>query len=157
MRPAREERPPTYADRDRILHDMGYPSYGAYMEGDVWEDVRHRGWEAHGRRCVGCQRGAFALHHVKYDRATLEGSSLDGLAPLCRSCHYRVEFTKEGHKRNLADTVLAFARLVRPLPPKKDPGDRPYGKPRNGKHACVMCGYRARKGHRYCRPCARTG
>lgn len=140
----------TYADRNFELRAMGFPTYKDYLASELWSSIQGRAWLELGDRCLICSQAAQHLHHVNYDRETLEGVTLSGLAPLCGGCHLKVEFTKRGQKRKLHQAQLAFRRMMRRRRGKLPPSVKPWQK---SSRNCKKCGYRARKGTVYCRPC----
>lgn len=89
----RDKRPfGAYEDRDRILAEMGYASYAAYLESDLWKSIRARVIGTRGMACRMCGKPATAVHHNQYSEANLTGKSLGHLFPICHSCHESVEF-----------------------------------------------------------------
>ena len=80
-----------YTQRDDALRQMGFKSYRSYLKSALWADIRERAFSKHGRQCHGCQQPATVIHHRAYDRATLEGKSLDSLTPSCGKCHVKGE------------------------------------------------------------------
>jgi hypothetical protein len=132
----------TYADRNHLLKEMGYESYRAYLDSDLWWSIKAQAFIFHGKACKLCRVEAVTLHHLGYGRDTLLGESLDQIVPLCDSCHHKVEFTSKGAKRTLVQAQTAYMRLWKELPKWK----RTRGK-------CVRCGNKAKKGSRYCTPC----
>jgi hypothetical protein len=107
-----------YSKRDDVLKRLGYGSYEEYLASPLWISIRRRAFDKHGRRCVGCKRAATCIHHCSYDEKTLLGESLDRLLPLCGSCHERIEFSKHGRKRSLADANAELAVLINGRKPK---------------------------------------
>lgn len=80
-----------YAYRDDNLRHLGFPSYQAYLDSDLWQSIRARVL-AGGALCAKChKRPAAQVHHRAYDPQTLRGDDLASLTPLCRGCHKRAE------------------------------------------------------------------
>lgn len=86
--------------REQTLKEMGYSSYAEYLASDLWKSIRKQVLD-NAKKCVLCKGKPTEVHHKNYHRPTLEGKTIDSLVPLCRFCHYRIEFTK-GKKNSLA-------------------------------------------------------
>lgn len=69
------------------LSSLGFASYDAYLESELWARIRQRAFTRWGRSCRGCGGPAIQLHHSNYSLAVLDGTRLDGLWPVCRDCH----------------------------------------------------------------------
>lgn len=123
-----------YAERDRILREMGYPTYGDYLRSQTWHDIRDAAFKRSGGKCQKCNRQANNVHHKDYSRATLEGKTLDKLIALCHWCHSTAEFLSNGRKRSLKEVneclsgcvsyETAKKKLKRPKPPRVTTADR---------------------------------
>lgn len=83
-----------YAVRNAILADLGYPTYKAYLESSLWNAIRQRVLSKLGRGCYVCGFTARTIHHRQYAREVLTGDTLDGLTPLCKECHNKIEFAE---------------------------------------------------------------
>jgi hypothetical protein len=92
--PGRERGSLTYAERNAILLQLGFPSYRAYLKSHLWADIRQRVL-ASGQLC-GCENKARQVHHRLYTVENLSGLSLYGLVPVCRYCHRRAEIAASG-------------------------------------------------------------
>lgn len=81
-----------YAQRDRVLNEMGFASYRDYLASPLWQRIRARMLKA----CPTCPCGkpAEQIHHRTYKRRYLEGRGLihKYLVPICRTCHEAIEF-----------------------------------------------------------------
>lgn len=82
-----------YRERDRILRFMGFESYAAYLQSDLWIGIREDVFRVKGRVCFLCGGVASQVHHNRYERRDLEGRRLRFLNPICARCHKRIEFT----------------------------------------------------------------
>jgi hypothetical protein len=102
-----------YVLRDLTIRGMGHASYRAYLRSDLWRAIRRRAFKLHGWRCKACARKTRTLHHLSYSKATMRGDDLTLLVPLCRSCHYKVEFDRKGRKRGMEGALSAYNRLLR--------------------------------------------
>lgn len=102
----------TYGMRDVILQQIGYSSYGDYLESDLWHQIRalllrdrRRCWVCHRRR------KATQVHHQEYTRRNLLGETSHGLKPVCRICHRCLEFRREGGKLTFKQAQLKARKL----------------------------------------------
>lgn len=98
------QRVTTYKKRDDILNGMGYTSYAAYLESDLWRRIRSRVLLA-GDECECCPEPATQLHHLSYDRPVLLGADVRSLVRICGDCHHRLEFDDKGGKRNFTHVI----------------------------------------------------
>jgi|SRR6185295_14794952 len=87
----------SYSDRNRMLLEMGFASYAAYLRSQLWASIRRRVYEIKGGWCYLCGRQATELHHNRYHLADLEGRRLRYISPICRGCHHGIEF--DGHRK----------------------------------------------------------
>lgn len=127
-----------YSDRDRTLESLGFRSYRGYLRSRLWEIVRERALEIHGRTCRKCQRPANQVHHATYTRETLIGENVLGLVPVCAFCHETASVAS-GTVRPLAVTNFKLVRR------KQRPG-------RQKAHFC-RCGRMRKKNHPVCKRC----
>lgn len=91
-----------YSARNRNLLALGFQSYRHYLKSDLWAEVRRLAFAEHGRKCRKCGAPATDMHHARYDMATLVGSDLTHLHPLCRDCHEAAE-VQGSRKTNIAE------------------------------------------------------
>lgn len=121
---AKKKRTPkeTYEQRNILLRELGYPTYAIYLQSPLWSFIRHHAYRIHGRTCRLCPRRATTIHHLSYSRDILLGNDLSLLAPLCRTCHNRVEFagppcgrraTAGRFKRTIASSQRHYYKLLR--------------------------------------------
>lgn len=105
---------PGYAERDRLLRQMGFRSYQHYLGSSLWAEIRERVLRRDGRRCRICSVIATQVHHQRYDYATLRGKNPDNLMSLCHACHETVEFDDHDRKRSPAAARKHANRLRNP-------------------------------------------
>lgn len=86
-----------YEARNTLLKHMGYATYQDYLDSDAWKVIRKRVMARDKWKCKICDAPAEAVHHVKYDQATMLGTTIKHLASICNDCHEAVEF-KDGVK-----------------------------------------------------------
>ena len=91
-----------YEQRDQCLSSMGFNSYRAYLQSDLWKGIKQRVL-AERPTCWVCEHKAKVVHHSDYDIDTLEGHRLTGLISLCRPCHKRAEFRSFHRKVGLQE------------------------------------------------------
>lgn len=95
---------PNYAERDKVLGEIGFPSYDIYLKSERWEKIRKKVFATKGHHCTRCGKDvAFQIHHSSYDKDTLLGKSLDHLWPICGRCHQYIERDWRGRKKSLSD------------------------------------------------------
>ena len=87
-----------YAKRNRILKEMGYESYPAYLASPLWARIRVDVLNLCRSRCEMCGERANQVHHNRYSEANLKGESIDGMIGTCGKCHKGVEFHRDGSK-----------------------------------------------------------
>lgn len=87
----------TYEARNTLLKHMGYATYQVYLDSELWREIRKRVMARDKFKCKICDAPAEAVHHVKYDQATMMGATIKHLASICNECHEAVEF-KDGVK-----------------------------------------------------------
>ena len=128
----------TYGARNAILLEMGFANYKAYLASPKWALIRFRAWLTHGRICRICKAPADVLHHIGYNRDTLEGRNLDSLVPLCNGCHLAVEFDGRGNKRTFVSAHTTYVKLLKG---SKASSRKKRGKPGWRNHGeCWRCG-----------------
>ena len=150
MRARLPKEPRTYAERDLVLYWLlGHRTYRAYLHSPLWHRVRQAGFRRHGRRCKGCNAPAHTLHHNSYGAATLQGTDLSRLVPVCKRCHDKIELKHDGSKRTFAQAKAACKRLLRaartpsPSPRSRVGGTMGVGKKRKGRGKAVpSAGYK---------------
>lgn len=89
----------TYGVRNRILERLGFQSYKKYLQSKLWKGIRSRQLKLRAH-CYACDRPANSVHHEAYTEENLSGESLEMLKSVCRGCHLKIEFTKNGRKRS---------------------------------------------------------
>lgn len=137
---------PTYALRNALLLKMGFSSYNAYLSSELWAEIRIIIFERDNNCCKLCNLPAYAVHHLDYSEATLRGETFDGLVSICKKCHDKVEFTKNGKKRTLLQAVVRYKSLERLRKKATKPSPR----------YCKVCKTnRVRKNYSNCRRCIR--
>lgn len=106
-----------------VLLSLGFSSYQEYLSSELWQRIRTRVLVAHrvspkipGTECLLCPMDATEVHHSSYSRAVMEGRDLTKLIPLCRSCHQKIEYDRNGNKRTTKQAQSAFRRLWGKLP-----------------------------------------
>ncbi len=145
--PGRERGSLTYAERNAILRQFGFPTYSAYLKSQLWKDIRQRVL-ASGQLC-GCDSKPHQVHHRLYTVENLSGLSLYGMIPVCRYCHRRAEIASGG-KCSLKEANARLDKIFRRNRAQK------AGRTRRGKVRiwCPCCNRnRALKGGP-CPPCA---
>jgi len=89
-----------YDRRNQALAEMGFPSYAAYLESELWRKIRLRVLRRDFFRCRFCggKPRKVCAHHGDYERDTLEGLRLSGIYTACYRCHEELEFSARGGK-----------------------------------------------------------
>ena len=98
-----------YKQRDDVLLQMGYSSYGDYLQSPLWARIRARVMQGCRGLCI-CGKPATEIHHRTYKRRYMEGRGkvTTFLTAICRECHEFIEFDEGGNKVSLG---LANTRL----------------------------------------------
>lgn len=104
-----------YGSRRKLLLELGYESYEAYLASSLWQGIRTQVLAA--GKCYGCGAKPNQVHHRSYSRKALTGRRIDSLVPVCARCHERIEF-KNGIKVSPqeANEALEAIRANRPIP-----------------------------------------
>lgn len=101
-----------YEDRNNQLRGMGFRSYAEYLSSGLWKTIRYAILQIN-PTCQLCENDkAVQVHHLDYDRSTLEGKNSAGLLSTCRDCHERVEFHKDGTKRTAQQALIHTVKLL---------------------------------------------
>lgn len=81
-----------YRYRNENLERMGFKTYRAYLQSDLWQAIRQQVLDRAQGMCERCnKRKAHQVHHRAYDPATLKGENLNALTAACFRCHHRAE------------------------------------------------------------------
>lgn len=100
-----------YTLRDEALETMGYYCYQDYLESSDWKRIRKQVLKD--ATCVGCGNSPTQVHHEKYTLQNLAGTTLDGMKPICRSCHEHIEFGNRKAKVSLKQANFRLNKLIR--------------------------------------------
>ncbi len=103
--------PDPYAERDRVLREIGFPTYEQYTASAHWEQIRDRVFRSLGSDCYFCPRPGPHIHHAQYDKATLLGTTIDHLYPVCDTCHRSGHFETDGSMVSLEDATARMRRF----------------------------------------------
>jgi len=104
---------------------------------------------------------------TRYCKEDLDGSTIEYIHPLCKSCHEAVEFDSDGDKVSMKQAIFRFAeikslfsskrpcpRVSRQSPSKKKKVHKPVRIDTNRGRICKMCQKNTpRKGSSLCRRC----
>lgn len=107
---ATSRRAEQYGKRNAILRKLGYQTYQSYLDSRLWYQIRSL-FLLTEEFCEKCGAPATQVHHGRYTRRNLDGSSFNGLHALCAYCHLSCEFASDGFKLSPTD---ATRRLRRP-------------------------------------------
>lgn len=105
-----------------VYEQLGFPSYKAYLQSDLWASIRKRVFERDGNCCILCQKDATEAHHRSYDRDTMMGKDISLIISICSSCHHDLEYTPDGSKNSLDEAERKLKNIFdygRCEPPKK--------------------------------------
>lgn len=96
--------------RDRRLKNIGFATYQAYLNSDLWKEIRDRVFAEKGSACLCCGKVAVQIHHTRYKMEDLLGTNLRHLQPVCGSCHREIEFKPNGRKRSRTRVKYEFKK-----------------------------------------------
>lgn len=102
----------SYSSRDYNLRLLGFASYRAYLDSELWDGIRREVFVARGSVCTLCPERATELHHGRYHRSDLTGLTRKHIHPICRGCHDKIEIRDDRTKRPLEEVVQEFRRLL---------------------------------------------
>lgn len=131
-----------YADRDRWLKKMGYPSYTAYLDSELWQSIRAKVLERDKGLCRVCDKPARSVHHDDYSPNVLRGKFLKPLYSLCHGCHRRIEFDVLQKDRKLPPDKVA--KKLKRLLKMRAGGKRKGGKKRTGGKPWIGLAHKAK-------------
>ena len=80
-----------YRHRNHELSLLGFASYDAYLESNLWRRIKRLVLKKN-PRCYGCGRRASQVHHCSYSRAVLKGKKRSRLLSVCPDCHKAAEY-----------------------------------------------------------------
>lgn len=109
----------TYHERNLTLSELGFRSYKNYLQSALWNKIRRRVFATKGNRCFLCQEQANQLHHARYHRDDLTGTTIENIHPICEDCHRDVEYSDgekldmESANKKLQVHQSQFAELVK--------------------------------------------
>lgn len=109
--PIYTESGPFYDARDRVLRDLGYKSYDAYLHSHDWAVIRRRVLCLDRGLCRCCGGPATEVHHSAYNSWALRGIDLSCLHSICHQCHEMVEFDF-GMRRSPVEAVSTLRSLI---------------------------------------------
>jgi len=138
-----------YIYRKDNLNDLGYESYSDYLKSEEWQKYKQR--YLSGQKCICCKLPAYTFHHKQYSKGALNlepNSVRVNLVPICKSCHYTIEFNDNGIKITSRNEIQKRLRDL-----QRKYGNRPYNK-------CMNCGSNVKKSlygksYRLCKKCKR--
>jgi len=104
-----------YEQRDAVLRAMGFPSYRAYRQSGMWIRIREKQL-ADQPWCTGCGRKASQVHHLRYDKQTLQGRRPSNLVSVCGHCHFSSEFDSIGTKLSIDEANKRLLAKLRSSP-----------------------------------------
>jgi hypothetical protein len=147
-----------YAVRTEALLALGYESYQAYLDSDLWKSIRERIFIRDHRLCRVCGKNpARSVHHITYSVMVLSGRDDSQLTAICGGCHKAVEF--DGDKK-LTYTTDIFTKLSRRSSlSKKHGGRQSTGSIRKLRPRCRCCLRQVKKLGRddFCMKCYKSG
>lgn len=145
----------SYRERNRVLKSMGFSSYQAYLDSDLWKTIRDKVL-VDDARCVCCGVLATQVHHEKYRKKDLEGRCLSFLHPVCGRCHTVMEFDDD-EKMNVKQANKRMRDIIAGRPPESMPRvpltdstiDQPPAR-------CQDCNNCCKRGLTVCKICQKT-
>ncbi len=110
-----------YIDRNKCLNELGYRSYTEYLASPLWASIWARMIGEKGASCSVCGKVATQVHHMSYHMDVLKGVNTKPLKPVCRVCHWVIEFKPDGTKRTFVESQARAQQLLRKYQGKKLP------------------------------------
>lgn len=113
----------SYVDRNRLVRQLGFPSYDKYLASALWRTIKERQLKDV-PLCEVCNEPAQVVHHAAYDLFVLngDGSYKHFLHSLCHGCHHGIEFDGS-RKLSLEEANERLFRCIdtskKPPPPHK--------------------------------------
>lgn len=101
-----------YQKRNRILKELGYLSYDAYLRSPLWRSIRARVLAAN-PLCWICDDPATEPHHMSYTRAGLMGTCLKTIISICHYCHRTIEYDDQRNKLDPSQAAKKAKQLRR--------------------------------------------
>ena len=88
-----------YRLRNEMVRRLGFSDYSHYLQSPLWEAISRRCLERDKFCCYVCGGTANEVHHAKYTWENLQRFIPGEVFSVCRRCHHRIEFGKDGQKR----------------------------------------------------------
>jgi hypothetical protein len=104
-----------YDRRKEVLLAMGFQSYREYLASGLWVRTREKQLSSQ-PWCTGCGRKASQVHHLCYDKATMQGRRPSGLVSVCGRCHMTSEFDSIGTKLSIDEANKRLLAKLRSSP-----------------------------------------
>ena len=99
-----------YVKRNVLLAALGFKYYRLYLTSPLWQSIRSKKL-AKNPDCFGCGRVATQVHHGKYTKENLSGLDDKYLFSVCKSCHFKSEFTVRGDKRGVKKATKTLTEI----------------------------------------------
>jgi hypothetical protein len=97
----------SYYKRNKNLRRIGFDSYQAYLQSNLWRTIKEQALIKLGDKCVVCKKKADILHHTDYSIIVLLGKDISKLRPLCH-----------GHYKNIKLSKKVVIKRLKLTPPK---------------------------------------
>ncbi len=95
-----------------ILKELGFENYSQYLNSSLWKKIRSEFLIKKEYKCRICEKRADTIHHRQYTLENMSGKNDEYLVSLCKSCHYKIEFTKK-KKNTLYNANRLLDRRIR--------------------------------------------
>lgn len=113
MSDKRVNRGKSFMSRNLLIQKLGFASYSAYLDSDLWKGIRERVLARDRGICQVCKGPGSQAHHRVYALVGLLGKRIENIVTICRACHQLVEFANDGSKRSVRSARAAYRRLRR--------------------------------------------
>lgn len=100
-----------YAHRNKVLKGIGFDSYSDYLKSDLWASIKKRVLKRDKGKCQSCRQPATSVHHKHYSKRVLLGEHIIGLKAICKECHQKIEFDKDGSKNDVVTANRAMRKI----------------------------------------------
>lgn len=100
------------SERKKYLKSLGFSSYKEYLKSGHWKDIRRAQLKSQ-PWCCGCGIKASQVHHLAYDKKTLEGKSEMRLVSVCAHCHKDINYDSDGNKTTTHEANVRLLRKMR--------------------------------------------
>lgn len=77
---------------------LGFSTYDQYLDSDIFKGIKESVLKIHDNKCCCCGNLADQIHNIKYTYENMSGKNYKDLVSICKKCHHKIEFNKNGER-----------------------------------------------------------